>query len=143
MDFVQVLIQISEIFHTSITRYKREVIGQSKYSDVTVNQLIYLEAIFHLNGPTVSMLADHLNISKASASIGVKRLIANGLAAKTQSPDDSRVQYVHLSREGMELIEAEVKAFADFADRVKSALTDDEVKQLVEIFQKVVSHKRD
>ncbi|MBN2224709.1 MAG: winged helix-turn-helix transcriptional regulator [Deltaproteobacteria bacterium] len=143
MDIIQLLIQITEIFHTSITRYKQEIVGRGKYSNVTVNQLIYLEAIFHLGGPTVSGLADHLKISKASASIGVQRLIKNGLVAKTQSADDSRVQYIHLSPEGTELIEAEVKAFADFADRVKDALTDDEVKQLVEIFGKVVSHGRD
>jgi len=142
MDFLQLLIQISEIFHTSITRYKREVIGQSKYSDITVNQLIYLEAIFHLGGPTMSQLADHLNLSRASASIAVQRLIKNGLAAKTQSSDDSRVYYVNLSKEGTKLIEAEVKAFAEFADRIKSALSDDEVKQLVEIFKKVVANAK-
>ncbi len=143
MEFIHLLIRINEIFHGYITRYKEEFIGKSDYSDVTVNQLIYLEAIFQLGDPTVSRLADHLRISKASASIGVGKLIRSGLVEKTQSADDSRVHHVSLSGEGRKLIQAEVKALAAFADRIQGSLSDDEIKQLVHIFQKVVSDKRD
>ena len=143
MEFIHLLIRINEIFHGYITQYKEEFIGKSDYSDVTVNQLIYLEAIFQLGSPTVSRLADHLRISKASASIGVAKLINSRLVEKTQSADDSRVHYVHLSGEGKKLIEAEVKAMAAFAERIQGRLSDDEVRQLVRIFQKVVSDKKE
>ena len=143
MEFIQLLVQINEIFHSYITRYKEEFIGSSKYSDVTVNQLIYLEAIFHLGNPTVSELADHLKISRASASVGVGKLVKSGLAQKTQSADDSRVHHVGLSKEGSALIQAEVKALSAFAEKITGALSEDEIKTLVEIFQKVVSKSRE
>jgi DNA-binding MarR family transcriptional regulator len=139
MEFIQLLVQISEILHGYITRYKEEFIGKSKYSDVTVNQLIYLEAIFHLGDPTLSELADHLRISRASASVGVGKLAAAGLAQKTRSSADSRVHHVRLTKEGSALIQAEVKALSAFADRIKEALSEDEIKTLTEIFQKVVA----
>jgi DNA-binding MarR family transcriptional regulator len=142
MEFVQLLIQITEIFHTYITRYKEEFIGNSDYSDVTVNQLIYLEAIFHLDDPTVSNLADHLKISRASASVGVAKLIRAGLAEKSRSAEDSRVHHVRLSPEGSTLIQAEVQAFSAFTEKIRGALTEDEIKTLVELFQKIVAHSR-
>lgn len=133
------LVQINEIFHRSMKQYKEEIIGKGDYSDVTINQLIYLEAIFQLENPTVSDLADHLDVSRASASIGVRKLIESGLATKSQSVDDHRIQHIGLSDKGIKLIEAEVRALSDFSDKVKSVLSDEEVSRLVEIFTKIVS----
>ena len=133
------LVQINEIFHRSMKQYKEEIIGKGDYSDVTINQLIYLEAIFQLENPTVSDLADHLDVSKASASVGVRKLIESELANKTQSTDDHRIQYIGLSEKGIRLIEAEVRALSDFSDKVKGVLSDEEVSRLVEIFTKIVS----
>jgi DNA-binding MarR family transcriptional regulator len=139
MEFIKLLIQINEIFHRSMRRYKEEIIGRGDYADVTINQLIYLEAIFQLDNPTVSDLADHLDVSRASASIGVRKLIESNLATKTRSTDDHRIHHIGLSEQGTRLIEAEVRALSDFQERVTSALSDEEVAQLVEIFKKIVS----
>lgn len=139
MEFIKLLIQINEIFHRSMRRYKEEIIGKGEYADVTINQLIYLEAIFQLDNPTVSDLADHLDVSRASASIGVRKLIECGLATKAQSAEDHRVHHIGLSERGTRLIEAEVRAVSDFSERVQSALSDEEVTTLISIFKKIVS----
>jgi len=139
MEFIKLLVQINEIFHRSMKQYKEEIIGKGDYSDVTINQLIYLEAIFQMDNPTVSDLADHLEVSKASASIGVRKLIKSGLAYKTQSLNDHRINYISLSEDGTRLIEAEVRALSDFSEKVKSALSEEEITHLIEIFKKIVS----
>jgi len=139
MEFIKLLIQINEIFHSSMKQYKEEIIGKGDYSDLTINQLIYLEAIFQLGSPTTSELSDHLKVSKASVSIGVQKLIKSGLVEKTQSPDDQRIHYINLSEEGKKLIDAEVRALADFSEKVRSALSDEEVSKLIEIFNKIIS----
>ena len=139
MEFIKLLVQINEIFHRSMRRYKEEIVGKGDYTDVTVSQLIYLEAIFQMDSPTVSDLADYLDVSRASASIGVRKLIESGLATKTQSADDHRIHHVTLSERGTRLIEAEIRALSDFQERVTSALSDEEVAQLIEIFTKIVS----
>ncbi len=142
MQFEQVLIQINEIFHESITQYKEEMVGKSEFSDITVSQLFYLEAIYHLHNPTLSQLADHLKVSKASATAAVQKLIRKGLVSKTQSSTDQRVYHVHLSGAGERLIEAEMRALSEFAGNIKKSLTAHERKQLVKIFQKIISHYR-
>ena len=139
MEFIKLLVQINEIFHRSMKQYKEEIIGKGDYSDVTINQLIYLEAIFQLENPTVSDLADHLDVSKASASIGVRKLIENELAQKTQSTDDHRIHYINLSEKGTRLIQAEVRALSDFSENIKSVLSEEEIERLIEIFKKIVS----
>lgn len=143
MEFIQLLIRINEIVHASMRRFKEEIIGRGDYPEVTVNQLIYLEAIFQMESPTVSDLADHLKVSKASASVGIGKLIKSGLAEKTTSPEDRRIHHISLSGEGKRLIEAEVKALSEFSERVRSALTEDEAKVLIEIFKKILSNYDD
>lgn len=142
MQFEELLIQINEIFHKAITQYKEEMVGKSEFSDITVSQLFYLEAIYHLDNPTLSELADHLKVSKASATAAVQKLIRKGLAGKVQSSIDQRVYHVHLSGAGERLIEAEMRALAEFAQTIKSPLTDSEIKQLTKIFQKIISNYR-
>jgi DNA-binding MarR family transcriptional regulator len=142
MEFEQILLQINEIFHKSITQYKQEVIGKSEFSDVTVSQLFYLEAIYQLDSPTLSELADHLKVSKASATSAVQKLVKKGLAEKVQSSADQRVHYVHLSNDGLRLIEAEMHAMTGFADNITESLSDSETRQLMEIFQKIIAGYR-
>ncbi|MBN1574778.1 MAG: winged helix-turn-helix transcriptional regulator [Deltaproteobacteria bacterium] len=140
MEFIQLLIRINEIVHASMRRFKEEIIGGGDYPEVTVNQLIYLEAIFQLGSPTVSELADHLKVSKASASVGIGKLIKSGLADKTISLQDRRIHHISLSGDGKRLIEAEVRALTEFSERVRGALSDDEAKVLIEIFKKILSN---
>lgn len=142
VEFEKLFIQITEIFHQSIKQYKEKLLGTSRFSDVTLSHLFYLEAIYHLENPTLTELADHLNVSKASATAGVQKLIKKGLARKVQSSADQRVYHVSLSRDGMKLIEAEIHAFADFAENIKSSLTESEIRQLTNIFQQIIKHSR-
>ena len=103
-----------------------------------MSQLFYMEAVYHLGNPTLSELAAHLKISKASPTVVVQKLIEKGLVAKVRSEADQRVFHVRLSGRGRQLIEAEVNALADFAERIKQSLSKEEIKRLSRIFQKIV-----
>ena len=107
---------------------------------ISLSQLFYLEAIFQLGTPTLSELARHLNISKASTTTGVQKLIAKDLARKVQSTEDQRVYHVHLSEKGRQLMAAEVHAMADFTEKLKRALDDNERQDLARLFEKVIAN---
>ncbi len=142
MEFENLLIQITGILHQSIQRYKEAVIRESRFSDITLSQIFYLEAIYHLGEPTFSELADHLQVSKASVTAGVQKLIQKGLAGKRQSSDDQRVFHLYLTGIGKDLIAAEMKAFSGFAENMKRVLSKSETDQLVKIFQKIIDRNR-
>ncbi len=66
MELERLLIQITEIFHKSIDTYKQKFIRESGFSDVSLNQLFYLEAIFQLGTPTLSGKLREVAISNFS-----------------------------------------------------------------------------
>lgn len=138
MKFEELFIQINEILHRSIQKFKEEIIGSGPYSDLTLSQLFYLEAIHALGSPTLGELAKRLKISNASASVGVQKLIKKGLLSKLQSSEDRRVCNIKLSPEAKKLMKAEERAFADFIANIKGALSEKEIRTVEEIFQKIL-----
>ncbi len=140
MEFEKLLIQINEVLHKSIQKYKQEVVGNNSYSDITLSQLYYIEAVYNLGTPTVSELSSHLKITKASTSEGVRKLIDRGLLMKTQSSQDRRVFHLSLSESGLKLIEAEAGALSEFVSNIKNSLDDSEMYLMGEIFKKILKN---
>jgi DNA-binding MarR family transcriptional regulator len=138
MQFDELFIQINEILHQSIQKYKEEIIGSGTYSDITLSQLFYIEAIHTLGDSSVSELAKRLKISNASASVGVQKLLKKGLVAKVRSGNDKRVYNISLTQTGNKLIEAELKAFSDFIANIKNTLSDTEIMTVEAIFRKIL-----
>jgi DNA-binding MarR family transcriptional regulator len=84
MAFEDLLVQINERMHRSMQSFKREAIGRSEHTDVTIAQLYYVEALFRLKRPTLSELSTELGLSKASASVAIHKLIHKGLVMAEQ-----------------------------------------------------------
>lgn len=109
-------------------------------SQLTVSQLGYLEAIYTRPGTTVTHLADTLQITKASVTVAVNKLIKSGYVHKIRATHDKRIIYLELSDKGrrlMQVKEETLKAYVDFMD---SVLTPDETVQLSAILSKLLSH---
>jgi DNA-binding MarR family transcriptional regulator len=139
MAFEDLLVQINERMHRSMQSFKREAIGRSEHTDVTIAQLYYVEALFRLRRPTLSELSTELGISKASVSVTVHKLIHKGLVKAEQSPEDLRVFYLSLTPQGKKLIEAEKKALQDFSNSIRRTLTEKEIHTLEEVFAKILN----
>ena len=142
MKFEELFIQINEILHRSIQKFKEEIIGSGPYSEMTLSQLFYLEAVHSLGSPTLGELAKRLKVSNASASVGVQKLLKKGLLRKIQSSEDRRVFYISLSPDAKKLMKAEERAFADFIANIKSTLNEKEIRIVEEIFQKILNKYR-
>jgi DNA-binding MarR family transcriptional regulator len=138
MIFENLLLQIVNEFHKSIQKFKQQIVCDDSYNGLTLSHLYYIEAIYQLVQPTVSELASHLNVSKASASEAIKKLNQRNLLIKSQSGHDKRVFHVTLSDQAMKLIEAEKKAMDAFIDNIKNTLNSDEIRVLEEIFTKIL-----
>ena len=138
MTFDDLLLQINTVLHQSIQSFKQQIVSDGSYDGLTLSHLYYVEAIYQLGEPTVSELADHLVVSKASASEAVKKLSQRNLVVKSQSVSDKRVFHVALSEHAVKLIEAEKKAMNAFIANIKSTLNSDEMHLLEEIFTKIL-----
>ncbi len=139
MDLEKLLTEISELMHRSMDHYTRESFRESRVGTITVNQLFYLEAIYNLDSPTLSELAEHLQVAGASASVAVKKLIKRGLVQKKPSDKDRRVIHLHLTTDGDIIVSAKHRAFAGFFARIRKSLTDDEIRGLSRIVKKIIN----
>lgn len=117
------------IQHTSDTAIKR----------LTYNHVLYLDAVWRLNSPTLSALANHLNYSKASVTNMVNRLTKDGLLEKLPSKIDQRSSRVSITERGENILLSDYKAFEKIAKKMHASLTTDEQKTLEALIEKALT----
>lgn len=109
------------------------------FSQLTISQLHYIEAIHLLNQPTISEVAETLKITKASATVGLKRLVNLGYVDKRKSDQDKRVTHVSLTKKGEKLVISKQNALNDYERKMVAALSSEEIKKLENIMGKLVA----
>jgi DNA-binding MarR family transcriptional regulator len=91
-----------------------------------------------LGEPTITEIAARLNITKASVTAGVNKLVNLGYAVKTPSSVDRRALQVSLTAAGRQMVAARDRALAEYGAFIDAALSDEEARQLEAILGKLV-----
>ena len=108
------------------------------HSGLHATDFAILEALLHKGPMPVNTIGKKLLLTSGSITTAVDRLVAKGLVARSEDPDDRRVRVVELTREGRRLI---VPAFArhekDLEHVVAAALTPHERSTLVNLLRKL------
>jgi DNA-binding MarR family transcriptional regulator len=139
MDLImeELLIAFIDTLDISLKDLQKEV-GDSGLAKLTIHQLQYIEAIGTLGIPTISEVADKLAITKASVTNGINKLISLGYVVKSQSSQDRRVYHVSLTEAGTQIIQAKYRALQDYGEFIRSALSEEEVRQFESILHRLV-----
>ncbi|MGO9387094.1 MAG: MarR family winged helix-turn-helix transcriptional regulator [Methanobacterium sp.] len=138
MEFEELFIKISEIIHQHIAANKEKALNKYELSDITMNQLYYLEAIYKLDNPTFSELANELKVNKASVTGAMNKLTKLEYVYKVQSDKDQRIFNIHLSEKGKIAIEIDKKIHEEFSKYIKTCLDENEIEELTKIFKKMI-----
>ncbi len=118
-------------------RYLHARIGEA--DGVSPSQFYLLSTLEREGALTVSDLAQHLGTSVPGATGLIDRLERAGLVSRTRSKEDRRVVLVALSEAGASRL-AESRALRRrVLAECFSVLTPDEVRQLIAIYEKLVS----
>ena len=134
---------LTEFINTLDSTLKQSQIIQgeaSGFSQLTISQLHYLDAIHLLNNPTISEVAEALKITKASATVGVRRLTDLGFLNKRKSDHDKRVTHVSLTKKGEKIALSKQSALNEYENKMIAALSPQEIKQLEIIMEKLVAY---
>ncbi len=131
MEFVNTL-------DSSFKKIQAQAGSSSGVSQLTISQFQYIDAIYELEKPTITEVANKLLIAKASVSTGINKLIKQDYVTKTQSYQDKRIFYLSLTARGEQLINAKYQALKEYGDFISAALNDDETRQLEAILTKLV-----
>lgn len=110
---------------------------QEGFSDITMNQMHYLETIAALNEPSFGDLAERLGVTPPSVSAIVKKLIDHGYLTKSRSKEDGRVYYLHLTKKGIRFNQLHNEIHQILASRITGNLDQGEIKTLSGLLGKI------
>ena len=111
---------------------------QFNLSDLTHNQLHYIETISTLGNPNITELAAALKLSKPTVKVAVDKLIEKDYIFKVQSDEDRRSAHIHLSEKGKLINQMHDYAHKRIAESLSKKLNQEELNSLVEILSKVL-----
>jgi DNA-binding MarR family transcriptional regulator len=134
----EMLLAFIDTLDISLKKLQKEVGDNSGFVKLTIHQLQYIDAIGALGQPTITELAGKLQITKASVTNGVNKLISLGYVAKNQSSEDKRVYHVSLTAAGTQIVDAKFRALQDYGEFIRSALSGEETRQFELILAKLV-----
>jgi len=109
--------------------------------ELTARQLKVLTVLVtSADGTTGSRLADAFDVSLATMSGVLDRLVARGVAERRDDPDDQRVRRVRATPLGRAVVQGLVARRPEFDDDVLAALSDDELAGLERGMSAIARH---
>jgi DNA-binding MarR family transcriptional regulator len=135
----ELLIEFVNTFDLSLKKVQLEAGAISGFSELTVHQLRYIEAVHALGTPSITEIAAKLKFTKASVTASVNKLCHLGYLLKEQSTSDKRVFRVNLTEKAEELVKVKLRALNDYSNFITSALNKEEVEQFETILTKIVT----
>ncbi|MBA2175834.1 MarR family transcriptional regulator [Halobacillus locisalis] len=134
----KVLREFITTLDTSFKRLVEDAMETAGVKNLSVNQIQYIEVIGKLGNPTLSEIASELNITKASATAGVNKLVNLGYAEKNQSNVDKRIYHVSLTQTSEKFIQLEQQALEEYVSFISQSLTKEEEDQFSSTLNKLV-----
>lgn len=134
----QILREFIVTLDTSFKKLVKETIETAGVSNLSVNQIQYIQAIGKLKNPTISEIAEELKITKASATTGINKLVSLGYAKKSQSTQDKRIFHVTLTEASETFIRLNQQALEEYVAFISHLLTPEEVEQFKKTLEKLI-----
>ncbi|MDD5736367.1 MAG: MarR family transcriptional regulator, partial [Methanothrix soehngenii] len=120
-------------------RFLKEYEFSEEYSEISLNAYLYLRKINSLDNPTMTELAEAMEVSKPSASNMVSKMAEKGLVETRASSKDGRICLLSLTDKGKKVIEIENSADITFFKKVREILDDNELEILERILEKIAA----
>ena len=116
---------------------RSKVFGMYSIAEMTVKQINYLKIIDNYDNMTFSKLAEITKITKPSVTDLINKLQGLGCIYKEKCAEDGRVSYIRLTEKGINIARHESTAVKNLIDRMMKSLNNEEVKELIKIFNAV------
>ncbi|MDD3632152.1 MAG: MarR family transcriptional regulator [Atribacterota bacterium] len=112
--------------------------NKHKIPELTLKQIEYLKKFDKRENTTISQLAEELGLSKPTVTEMVKKFIRLDCVQKEQCSQDARVYYLFLTEKGKIIARLEQITDDNFAKKVESRLSKEDINLLIEILLKIL-----
>lgn len=114
---------------------------QFHLSELTFNQMHYLEVINLLINPSITELAISLKLTKPTVTVAVDKLIEKDYVFKVKSDIDRRSAHLHLTEKGNLINRMHDYAHRRIVESILKKINKEDTKQLIIILTKVFNEK--
>ncbi len=111
---------------------------QFNLSDLTYNQMHYIETINSIGNPNITELALALKLTKPTVKVAVDKLIEKEYIFKVQSDEDRRSAHLHLTEKGKLINQMHDFAHKRIAEVLSKKLTTEELNEFILLLNKVI-----
>jgi MarR family transcriptional regulator, 2-MHQ and catechol-resistance regulon repressor len=118
----------------AITRY---ALANLEETGLGLSDFAVLEVLLHKGPLPVNVIGPKVNLTPGSISVAVDRLVSKGLVSRVECSQDRRVRIVALTPRGKSVITPIFRAHAATMEKVFSALSRDELRQLEQRLKRV------
>ena len=133
-DLKEAITYLSEF----IEKILEETIVLSDFGDLTQQQLNHLKVIVKMKNPTLTELAEELNLTKPTVTVLVDKLTEKGYIKRIKSDKDRRVMHLHIDKKGSKIIALRETAYELMAEKIRSGLSETETSILTELLTKII-----
>ncbi|HDN04791.1 MAG TPA: MarR family transcriptional regulator [Chloroflexi bacterium] len=137
MNDKSAVLETVEMISQLMGELESKAFEQEGFSDITMNQMHYLEIVANLDDPTSAHIAEKLGVTRPSVSTIVKKLIDAEYLTKTKSENDGRIYYLHLTQKGLRFNELHNEVHSILARRIIENLSQDEIESLAGLLEKI------
>lgn len=92
----------------------------------------YLAAIYHMDKPNLSQVAEELGLTRPAISALVKKLSRLELVEKIQSEEDKRIYHLNVTEKGKKIAEGDEIIYQKISSLIMSLLDNEEQYRFVE-----------
>jgi DNA-binding MarR family transcriptional regulator len=128
---------LNSILH-SCEILEEEMKQETDLKNLTSRQLYCIELIKVLQNPSLTELAEKMNIAKASISVMIDRLEKKKFLYKVTSDNDRRSAHVHLTEKGKKAASLHTELHKRIADLLTEGMTESENEILIVLLNKSV-----
>ena len=75
---------------------------QGTFKQLSMSEMHVLEAVDKESSPSMSAVANHLNVTLGTLTTAVKKIVEKGFLIKEKSTQDQRIYYLRLTNQGKE-----------------------------------------
>ena len=116
-------------------RYDHQSIAAQGFA--SLSDYAVLEVLLHKGSLPVNAIGEKVLLTSGSITTAVQRLEKKGLVIRERSEGDARVVLVHLTNEGMSLIQEAFTAHAEDLDELFIEFSEDERIQFAGLMRKL------
>jgi DNA-binding MarR family transcriptional regulator len=121
-----------------VEKVLEETISQADFTDLTQQQLRYLQVIFRMKNPTLTELARELDLTKPTVTVLADKLVEKGYIKRVKSDQDRRSMHLHIDKKGTKIEALREIAYERMEEKISSGLSETETAILTELLRKIV-----